>query len=138
MGFIMAPRKGGRSVTKYEADKPIYLQIIDKLSKQIVRGELKPGDKLPSVREMAIQSGVNPNTIQRTYSEMERMDMVETKRGQGTFVVERESIVEQLKTNMEEKVVETFIKNMREIGIDDQQVVKSVQKYLQEGGREDD
>ncbi|MDX5474314.1 MAG: GntR family transcriptional regulator [Bacillaceae bacterium] len=125
-------------MTKYEADKPIYLQIIDKLSKQIVRGELKPGDKLPSVREMAIQSGVNPNTIQRTYSEMERMDMVETKRGQGTFVVERESIVEQLKTNMEEKVVETFIKNMREIGIDDQQVVISVQKYLQEGGREDD
>ena len=125
-------------MTKYEADKPIYLQIIDKIAKQIVRGDLKPGDKLPSVREMAIQSGVNPNTIQRTYSEMERMDMVETKRGQGTFVVQRESVVEQLKTNIEEKVVETFIKNMREIGIDDQQVVISVQKYLQEGGRKDD
>ena len=74
---------------EFEASKPIYFQIAEKIFQQIVRGEMMPGEKLPSVREMAIQSGVNPNTIQRTYTEMERMGVVETKRGQGTFVVER-------------------------------------------------
>ena len=72
----------------FHASKPIYMQIADKIIQQMVRHELKSGAKLPSVREMAIQTGVNPNTIQRTYAELERMAIVETKRGQGTFVVE--------------------------------------------------
>ncbi len=118
---------------KYDADKPIYLQIIDRLSKEIVRGLLKPGDKLPSVREMAIQSGVNPNTIQRTYSEMERMEIVETKRGQGTFVTENEGMLLHLKKAMETKVVESFVQSMREIGASEREIVESVERFLEEG-----
>ena len=82
---------------EFQASKPIYMQIVDKINQQIVRKELKPGDKLPSVREMAVQSGVNPNTIQRTYTELERMAIVETKRGQGTFVVDNEKVIQELK-----------------------------------------
>ncbi|MGD6775744.1 GntR family transcriptional regulator [Sutcliffiella horikoshii] len=118
---------------KYDADKPIYLQIIDRISKEIVRGVLKPGDKLPSVREMAIQSGVNPNTIQRTYSEMERMEIVETKRGQGTFVTENEGLLLHLKKAMETKVVESFVQSMREIGASEREIVESVERFLEEG-----
>ncbi|ART75982.1 GntR family transcriptional regulator [Sutcliffiella horikoshii] len=118
---------------KYDADKPIYLQIIDRISKEIVRGVLKPGDKLPSVREMAIQSGVNPNTIQRTYSEMERMEIVETKRGQGTFVTENEGMLLHLKKAMETKVVESFVQSMREIGASEREIVESVERFLEEG-----
>ncbi|WP_010193246.1 GntR family transcriptional regulator [Bacillus sp. m3-13] len=118
---------------KYDADKPIYLQIIDRISKEIVRGVLKPGDKLPSVREMAIQSGVNPNTIQRTYSEMERMEIVETKRGQGTFVTENEEMLLHLKKAMETKVVESFVQSMREIGASEREIVESVERFLEEG-----
>ncbi|KMJ58297.1 transcriptional regulator [Bacillus sp. LL01] len=118
---------------KYDADKPIYIQIIDRISKEIVRGVLKPGDKLPSVREMAIQSGVNPNTIQRTYSEMERMEIVETKRGQGTFVTEDEGMLMQIKKGMETKVVESFVQSMREIGASENEIVESVEKFLAEG-----
>ncbi|MEA3321855.1 MAG: GntR family transcriptional regulator [Bacillota bacterium] len=118
---------------KYDADKPIYLQIIDRISKEIVRGVLKPGDKLPSVREMAIQSGVNPNTIQRTYSEMERMEIVETKRGQGTFVTENEGMLMRLKKDMETKVVESFVQSMREIGASKREMVESVERFLEKG-----
>ncbi|UAL48822.1 GntR family transcriptional regulator [Sutcliffiella horikoshii] len=118
---------------KYDADKPIYLQIIDRISKEIVRGVLKPGDKLPSVREMAIQSGVNPNTIQRTYSEMERMEIVETKRGQGTFVIDDEGMLMRLKKGMETKVVESFVQSMREIGASEKEIVESVERFLEEG-----
>jgi GntR family transcriptional regulator len=123
---------------KYETDKPIYLQIIDRISKEIVRGELKPGDKLPSVREMAIQSGVNPNTIQRTYSEMERMEIVETRRGQGTFVTENEGMLVQLKKGLETKVVESFVRSMREIGASESEIVESVEKFLAEGDGDND
>lgn len=118
---------------KYDADKPIYLQIIDRISKEIVRGALKPGDKLPSVRDMAIQSGVNPNTIQRTYSEMERMEIVVTKRGQGTFVTEDEGMLVRLKKSMETRVVESFVQSMREIGASEKEILESVERFLEEG-----
>lgn len=118
---------------KYEADKPIYLQIIDRISREIVRGDIKPGDKLPSVREMAIQSGVNPNTIQRTYSELERMEVVETKRGQGTFVTENLGMVVQLKRSMQASVVENFVKSMREIGVVEKEIIYSVEEFLSKG-----
>ncbi|PAM96697.1 GntR family transcriptional regulator, partial [Flavobacterium sp. IR1] len=72
----------------FHASKPIYIQLAERIQRQILRGELAPGDKLPSVREMGIQSSVNPNTVQRTYRELEGMNIVETKRGQGSFVTE--------------------------------------------------
>jgi len=118
---------------KYDADKPIYLQIIDRISRGIVRGDINPGDKLPSVREMAIQSGVNPNTIQRTYSELERMEIVETKRGQGTFVTENLGMVVQLKRSMQASVVENFVKSMREIGVVESEIINSVEEFLSKG-----
>lgn len=120
-------------MTKYDTDKPIYLQIIDRITKQIIRGDIKPGDKLPSVREMAIQSEVNPNTVQRTYQEMERMGMVETRRGQGTFVTENNTVLIQLKVEMEKQVIERFINGMRELGVEDQNIVHSVQMFLKGG-----
>lgn len=124
--------------TKYESDKPIYLQIIDRISKEIVRGDLKPGDKLPSVREMAIQSGVNPNTIQRTYSELERMEIVETRRGQGTFVTEDFGMVGQLRKSMEASVVESFVQSMREIGVSEREIILSVEEFLAKGDAKHD
>lgn len=94
-----------------------------------------PGEKLPSVREMAIQAGVNPNTIQRSYGEMERMGVVETKRGQGTFVIEGESIVEKLKTSMQMEIISQFVKSMEELGISRQQMLAKLENFLKEGGQ---
>ncbi len=114
---------------EYSASKPIYLQIADRIVRGIVRQELNPGDKLPSVREMAVQSGVNPNTIQRTYSELERMEIVETRRGQGTFVTEKEDIFNVLNEKIQREVIEQFIHNMKELGLTKEQMIKSIEKY---------
>jgi GntR family transcriptional regulator len=121
---------------EYTASKPIYLQIADRIIREIVRKELSPGDKLPSVREMAVQSGVNPNTIQRTYSELERMDIVETRRGQGTFVTEKEEVLSVLNEKVQEEVIELFIKNMSELGLTKEQMIKGVERYLAQRGGE--
>ncbi|MGF3103835.1 GntR family transcriptional regulator [Rossellomorea sp. DUT-2] len=121
---------------EYTASKPIYLQIADRIIRGIVRTELSPGDKLPSVREMAVQSGVNPNTIQRTYSELERMDIVETRRGQGTFVTEKEEVLSVLNEKVQEEVIELFIKNMKELGLTKDEMLKGVERYLAQRGGE--
>ncbi|MBN8191080.1 GntR family transcriptional regulator [Bacillus sp. NTK074B] len=121
---------------EYTASKPIYIQIADRIIREIVRKELSPGDKLPSVREMAVQSGVNPNTVQRTYSELERMDIVETRRGQGTFVTEREEVLAVLNEKVQREVIESFIRNMKELGLTKEQMIQGVEKYLGQRGEE--
>ncbi|MCA1057934.1 GntR family transcriptional regulator [Rossellomorea aquimaris] len=120
----------------YTASKPIYIQIADRIIREIVRKELSPGQKLPSVRDMAVQSGVNPNTIQRTYSELERMGIVETKRGQGTFVTEREDVLSEMNEKVQQEVIESFIQNMKELGLTKEQMIQGVEKYLSEKGGE--
>ncbi|WP_201713594.1 GntR family transcriptional regulator [Rossellomorea arthrocnemi] len=121
---------------EYSASKPIYLQIADRIIREIVRKELLPGEKLPSVREMAVQSGVNPNTIQRTYSELERMDIVETRRGQGTFVTDREEILTVLNEKVQREVIESFIRNMKDLGLTKDQMIQGIEKYLGQRGEE--
>ena len=118
---------------EFEASKPIYIQIAEQIAYQMVRGELEPGAKLPSVRDMAVQAGVNPNTIQRTYSEMERTGIVEAKRGQGTFVTENREVLAQLKINMQTEMIETFVNNMEKLGFTSGEMVAGLHRYLEEG-----
>jgi len=114
----------------FQTSKPIYIQIADHLSSQIVRGEMRAGEKLPSVREMAINLGVNPNTIQRTYSEMERMGIVETKRGQGTFVTENEQVLKELKIRLQTDIIDAFVQNMKELGFSQEEMVEGLEQYF--------
>ncbi|CAH0346546.1 GntR family transcriptional regulator [Bacillus sp. CECT 9360] len=117
---------------EFHASKPIYLQVADRIYYAIVRGEIKSGDKLSSVREMAVQMGVNPNTIQRTYAEMERDGIVETKRGQGTFVRQEETIEATLRNRIKTDIIGTFVANMQEIGLSKKEMLDGVQQFFLE------
>ncbi|MBU5246566.1 GntR family transcriptional regulator [Bacillus halotolerans] len=119
----------------FQSSKPIYLQIADQIFYRLVRQELVPGDKLPSVREMAIQTKVNPNTIQRTYSEMERLGIVETRRGQGTFIADKAELVDELKERLTREVFESFIHQMAELGLTKEEMLAGIKKYTG-GGQE--
>jgi len=100
----------------FDAAKPIYRQIIEDYQKQIIRGELHSGDKIPSQREYAEKVRVNPNTVQRAYREMEMMGMVETQRGQGTFITVYPDMLQAMKTTMADSVVKSFIIEMQQLG----------------------
>ncbi len=115
---------------EFDNSKPIYMQIIDKINQKIIRGEIMPGNKLPSVREMAVQMGVNPNTIQRTYSELERMEIVETKRGQGTFVTENIPLIQELKLRLQMDIIEVFVLNMKELGFTEEEMLSGLQAFI--------
>ena len=75
---------------KFTGDIPIYLQIMEQMKEQIATGTWKPGEKLPSVRELAVQAGVNPNTMQKALAELEREGMLYSQRTAGRFVSENE------------------------------------------------
>lgn len=113
--------------------RPIYIQIIDEIRKKIARRDLHPGEKLPSQRDLALDYGVNPNTVQRVYREMETMGIVETKRGQGTFVVEERSLPERLQHELAREYLEEFMVKMRDLGLGEEVVRTLVESFI---GRE--
>jgi GntR family transcriptional regulator len=81
---------------------------------------------------MAIESGVNPNTVQRTYGELERMQIVETKRGQGTFITKNKEIVEEMRKRLQFEVVDQFISKMKELGMEETEMIDQLNVYLAE------
>src|SRR6056297_26967 len=107
----------------FNASKPIYEQVIDEIKKQIARGETKPGDKLPSQRELAKDIQVNPNTVQRAYREMEILDLVETKRGRGTFIKDDDKVIKEINEQMAHSAVEKFITEMVSIGFEKEEII---------------
>ncbi|GGH74018.1 GntR family transcriptional regulator [Pullulanibacillus pueri] len=114
----------------FDSSTPIYLQLVERINRQILRGELKPGDKLPSVREMGIQSGVNPNTVQRTYRELEGMKIVESKRGQGTFVTENQKILQDMREQLKQEEISHFVESMKAMGYSESEIVNGLEVFL--------
>jgi len=107
----------------FNASKPIYEQVIDEIKKQIARGEIKPGDKLPSQRKLAKDIQVNPNTVQRAYREMEILDLVETKRGRGTFIKDDDKVIKEINEQMAHSAVQKFITEMVSIGFEKEEII---------------
>lgn len=117
---------------EFDPNRPIYLQIIEEIKKRAVRGVYPLGEKLPSVREMAQNMGVNPNTMARAYSELERGGFVFTRRGQGSFVTEAFDLVEAERGQLADAAVERFVSEIRELALDATQVSQLLER-IKEG-----
>jgi GntR family transcriptional regulator len=113
---------------EFNNSQPIYKQIIDDFKKKLIRRELKEGDKIPSQREYAEQVRVNPNTVQRAYREMESMNMVETLRGQGTFISISADRLEEIKMEMAINLVDYFISEMKSLGYSREDMFKVLEQ----------
>ena len=122
----------------FNASQPIYKQIIDDFKKKLIRGELKEGDKIPSQREYAEQVRVNPNTVQRAYREMESMNMVETLRGQGTYISISADRLEEIKMEMAVNLVDYFISEMKSLGYSQEDIFRILkqEQSCREGERQ--
>jgi len=111
---------------------PIYIQIMNLLTKRIISGELKGGEKLPSVRELSTELKVNPNTIQRSYQELEREGVVYTQRGMGTFVSEDRKILNELKQNTASSIITHFMQDMSSLGFSKEEIIGLIQDMAKE------
>ncbi|QXM06581.1 GntR family transcriptional regulator [Crassaminicella indica] len=117
---------------EFDTRIPIYLQIIEKIKKEITLGKLKKGEKIPSVRSMASELKVNVNTIQRAYQELEREGVTFTQRGKGSFVTEDEKMLNKIKEDMANELIKSFVEGMKELGYGNEGIVKSINEYMKE------
>ena len=101
---------------EFRGDSPIYAQLMDQLRRRIVSGDLPPGARLPSVRDLAAQAGVNPNTMQRAMAEMERLGLVYSQRTAGRFVTEAETVIRALRRDLAREQIDTFLEGMAQLG----------------------
>jgi len=112
---------------QFAADRPIYSQLIELMSLFIINGSYPAGSRLPSVRDLAAQAKVNPNTMQRALAELEIMGLVYTERTSGRFVTEDDQMIQTIKDELARKRVERFIVDMESLGIDRRQAVALVE-----------
>lgn len=115
---------------EFDNNLPIYIQIMNYIKGEIVTGKLKPGDKILSVRELASELQINPNTIQRTFQELEREEIVETRRGMGRYVTSEEAKIMTIKKEMAKEVLDRFIRGMKELGFEGEEIVSVVTESI--------
>ena len=114
----------------FDNDRPIYIQLVEQLKEYIVAGKFKAGEKLPSVRDFAMQIKVNPNTIQKALAEIENQKLIYTERTNGKFVTENEELIENVKKELANQKVQKYFQDMNKLGIDKEDAIA----YLQELG----
>ena len=117
----------------FRNDQPIYSQLTQRLTEAIVSGIYAPGEKLPSVRELALEAGVNPNTVQRSLTELEREGLVFSQRTAGRFVTENENMIVNAKLRIADERVSEFLRSMKTLGCGRQEIISLI-----EGAKEDE
>ena len=117
---------------QFSNDAPIYTQLIQQVKVGIVTGAFPPGERLPSVRDMATEAGVNPNTMQRALAELERDGLVYSQRTAGRFVTEDNTMINTAKRSLAERHVKTFLEAMLRLGFHRDEIIDLIQQELGE------
>ena len=111
-----------------EANRPIYLQIAERIELQICSGDYQPGDKISSVRELAQEAGVNPNTMQRALQELERKGIIVTFRTSGRTVTEDKERIRDMRNHLAKEQIQDFLKKMKEMGFEKEEILEFIRE----------
>ena len=115
---------------KFDRDRPIFRQIAEHLRSDIAGGRYSAGERLPSVREFALEIGVNPNTVQRALAMLESEGILETRRGDGRYVCGGDNVRHHLTESMSSELCRQFIVQMRALGFDNGMIVEEVRQAI--------
>ena len=115
-----------------DSSRPIYLQIIERVQMDIITGRYQPGDKLPSVRDLAQEAAVNPNTMQRALSELERSGLIYSQRTSGRFITEDKELIHQMKKELAAAEVSAFVAHMKQLGITPEEIRQLLAETIEE------
>ena len=118
----------------FSNDAPIYAQLMEQIKVGIVTGSFPPGERLPSVRDLATEAGVNPNTMQRALTELERDGLVYSQRTAGRFVTEDKTMIEQVKRGLARGHIQSFLAAMAGLGMKQEEILELIQRETEEGG----
>ena len=114
----------------FDNSSPIYIQIMEQIKRMIARGELKPGERVPAVRDMALTAGVNPYTMQKALSELERAGILVSNSTAGRYVADLNDNNINLKNDAGYKLTKNYVEGMRELGFNDGELVDEVNKFI--------
>jgi DNA-binding transcriptional regulator YhcF (GntR family) len=120
------------------SDKPVYLQLVEQIKAGIISGYYKPGDKLPSVRELAAQVTVNPNTMQKAMTELERTGLVYTNRTSGRFITSDEAMIKELKETSAREQILDFLDRMKQLGFTIEETYELISEIVKKYQKRDD
>ena len=121
----------------FSNDLPIYSQLIGQIKVGIVSGVFPPGERLPSVRDLATEAGVNPNTMQRALAELERDGLVYSQRTAGRFVTEDKTMIEQAKRGLARGHIQTFLEAMGRLGYAREEILDLLRQEAMKEGDDD-
>ena len=116
-----------------DSRRPIYTQLIERVQRDIISGVYQPGERLPSVRDFAAQAGVNPNTMQKALSELERMNLVHSARTSGRFITEDTDMIEKMMEDLASSQIREFFDKMYQMGFDYEKTIRLIEKVRKEG-----
>ncbi|KNZ43504.1 GntR family transcriptional regulator [Acetobacterium bakii] len=111
-----------------DSDRPIYKQLVEQIELKIISGAYAPGDKIKSVRELAMEAGVNPNTMQKALAELERMGLVFAQRTSGRFITEDNKMIDEAKKTLAFKEIDGFFEKMKQLGFEKEEIIALIEK----------
>ena len=117
---------------EFHNESPIYAQVIERVERMIVSGALSPGERLPSVRVFAQEAGVNPNTMQKALTELERGGLIYSQRTSGQFVTEDQAVIIKAREELAKLQTERFLQSMQELGFTAAQAAALLQQRLEQ------
>lgn len=123
---------------KFDDNIPIYLQIKNYLYHQIITGDLQPGQKLPSIRQLAVQVTANANTVQRSLSEMVAEKVIESQRGKGNFVTLDTDLIKRLKQRLVNEQLAIAYDQLHSLNLNDEEIITEFKKFLNNRGAKDE
>lgn len=106
-----------------DSDRPIFLQIVERIQLDIISGKYSPGERLPSVRDLAAEAAVNPNTMQKAFSELERTGLVYSVRTSGRYITEDNTMIEELKSSIAKEKIMEFLILMQNLGYKNEEIL---------------
>ncbi|MFA9379042.1 MAG: GntR family transcriptional regulator [Lachnotalea sp.] len=112
------------------SDRPIYSQLVDKLKMDIISGVYKAGDKIPSVRELAADASVNPNTMQKALVELERNGLVYSQRTSGRFITEDQNMIKDVKNQLAIEQIAEFFEKMQQLGYKKEETMQLIENAI--------
>ncbi len=115
----------------FSDDVPIYIQIMNHIKIMIISGIYKAGDKLPSIREIASDAGVNPNTVQKALQELERCGLIFSQRSVGKYITEDSQMIKSMKNNIAQSFVNDFFEKMSSIGFNKEETFNIIQSIIE-------
>lgn len=113
----------------FDNNTPIYVQIVEQIKIAIISGDLKSGERLPSVRDLALESKVNPNTMQKALIELEETGLIYTERTNGKFITEDTALILSFKKEYADELSVKFLRGMQNIGYDNLSALKYIEKF---------